>query len=100
MAESWLRFPAPIVQLVEEEHVGLVARDGLRRAEPALRRVPLADDARHANEVLGGELGAQQCVALQADLCGELLHQAGLADAWLPPDEHRSYHRDVQEELG
>jgi hypothetical protein len=54
---------------------------------------------RHADEVLGGELGAEQRAALQADLRGELLHQAGLADTGLSPDENRPDHRDVQEEF-
>jgi len=98
--ERLLHLVAASVQLVEEQHVRLVARDGLRRAEPALRRLSLPDDPGHADEVLGGELRAEQRVAVQANLGGELLHQAGLADAGLTPDKDRPYHRDVQEEFG
>jgi hypothetical protein len=88
------------VQLIKEKHVRLVPRDGLRRPEPAARLVALPDDPGHADQVLGGELSAKQRVALKTDLFSELLDQAGLADAWLPPDENRPYHRDMQEKFG
>jgi hypothetical protein len=95
-----LHFVARPVQLVKEKHVGLVPRDRLRRAETAAGLVSLPDDPGHADEILGRELGAQQRVALQSDLRRELLNQAGLADARLPPDENGPYHRGVQEKFG
>jgi len=98
--ERLLHLVARPVQFVKEKHVRLVPRDGLRRAEPAARLVSFPDDPWHADEILGRELSAQQCVALQSDLRGELLDQAGLADAWLPPDENRPDHRDMQEQFG
>ena len=98
--ERLLHLVARPVQLVEEQHVRLVPRDGLRRAEPAARPVPFPGDPRHADKILGRQLSAQQCAAFQPDLRGELLDQAGLADAWLPPNENRPYHRDVKEYFG
>src|SRR5690606_4397082 len=83
------------VELVQEEAVGLVPGDRLRRAE---HRAAVAD-LRDADEVLGSELGAQQAHALQPQRLGELPDQGGLPDARRSPEEHRPHGRQTEQQL-
>jgi hypothetical protein len=61
--ERLLHLVAGPVQLIEEEHIRFVARDGLWRAEAALRLVSVPHDPGNPDEVLGGELGTEQGLA-------------------------------------
>nr|WP_244472064.1 hypothetical protein [Prosthecomicrobium hirschii] len=81
------------IQLVEEQAIGLVARDQGRRAEARLA----VDDLRHADDVFRGQLRAEQGDAGQADRFREAAHQRRLADAGRPPDEDRHGRRDIEE---
>jgi hypothetical protein len=58
------------IQLVQKETVGIGARDQAGRAEMA----DPVHDLRHADQVLWGELRAQERDARQADLVGEGAH--------------------------
>jgi hypothetical protein len=79
--EGFLNFVRAGVELVEEKAVRLFTGDGFWRAEAA----GAVFDLRDADEVLRGELAAQQRNAVETNGTGKLLDQRGFADAGSTP---------------
>ena len=83
------------IQLIQKKDVGLAPGNGPGRAEPAEAVLNLGD----ADDVLRGQLAAQQGDALQPQRAGELLHNGGFADARRAPDEHGPDEAHVQQNV-
>ena len=93
--EGLLHLGGAGVQLVQEQHIGLGPGDGTGRTELAEAVLNLG----HADDVLGGQLAAQQGDALQPQAVGELLDNGGFSDAGSAPDEHRADEAHVQQDV-
>lgn len=87
------------VQLIKEQHEWFFPGDILRRAEPASRSLAISDDPGNADKIFRRQLRAQQRFAFQPDLPGELLNQARLANARLPPHEHGPRYRRMKQHI-
>ena len=83
------------VELVQEQAVGLVPGNHPGRAEHA----PPVYDLGHADDVLRGQLTAQEGHTRQAHLLGKLFHDGAFADTGRPPNEHRPHKAHVQQDV-
>jgi len=94
--EGLLHLVAGPVEFVEEQAIGVVAGDHRGRAESAAA----IDDLGHSDQVLWGQLRAEEADALQAQRRGEVTDQRRLPDSRLAPDEHRARDGNVQQHVG
>ena len=83
------------VELVQEQAVWLVPGDHPGRAEHA----PPVYDLGHADNVLRGQLAAQQGHTGQANLLCKLFHDTGFPDSNSSPDEYWPYQTYVQQDV-
>jgi hypothetical protein len=93
--EGFLHILAAGVELVQEQAIRLLARNHGGRAEAG----HAVNDLRHAQQVLGCELAAQQGHAIKPHALRKVLYQCRFANAWRPPDEHGAYGGDVEKEF-
>lgn len=83
------------VEFIQEQAVGLVPGDHPGRAEHA----PSVCDLGHADDVLRGQLAAQQGHTRQTHLFCKLLHDGTFADSRCSPDEYWPYQTYVQQDV-
>ena len=83
------------VQFVQEQAVGFLPGYHAR----GTKNTPAVYDLRHADDIFGSQLTAQERNTLQPDVCGKLLHDGGFPDARRTPDEHRADGGDIQQNV-
>ena len=83
------------VQLVQEQDVWLASGNSPGRAELA----EAALDLRDADDILRGQLAAQEGDALQAQAVRKFLNDGRLSDARRAPDKHRTDKPHIEKDI-